>query len=516
MSSVDERTKTPVRGIELAALLALVVVCDLTIYRGQGFAGYGALFVAAPILLALGIYRPRLGRDVWITGALVAVLSAKLVWCGSWLAVAAGFVLIAGLAAALAGQRPYVLTVAVFASQTVYAGCDGLNQYGRRMAALGAGRTGARWLNVALPLAALLVFGMIFVVANPNVLEVVSARIAAMLADLREWLLHFSTLEVVFWIAVAWIGMGLLRPIVRDWAVRAEVLGDEPDALSEAPLFAPLRNTLATVIVLFAVYLVFEFWTLWFHEFPEGFYYSGYAHEGAAWLTFALALATAILSLTFSGRTLRDPRLGQLRRLAWTWSAQNFLLAAAVYNRLGIYVGFNGMTRMRIVGFLGITAVVVGFALVLWKIARSQSFALLIHRHLWTVALAVYVYAILPVDPIVVNYNVGRILAGDLKPSVQITEHPITADGVVYLTPLLDCPDEKIREGVRALLSIRQEEAEQTVERSASLGWTAFQLSDRWALNHLRAGGAEWNTFPTPEARREAYDAFKAYAYRWY
>ena len=39
-----------------------------------------------------------------------------------------------------------------------------------------------------------------------------------------------------------------------------------------------------------------------------------------------------VLSLGFRGEILHDPRLPLLRRLAWVWSAQNFLLAAAVFN----------------------------------------------------------------------------------------------------------------------------------------------------------------------------------------
>ncbi len=101
--------------------------------------------------------------------------------------------------------------------------------------------------------------------------------------------------------------------------------------------------------------------TLWGREFPRGFHYSGYAHEGAAWLTLALAMATAGLSLVFAGRTLADPRLAVLRRWGNVWAIQNLLLAVAVYHRLHIYIGFNGMTRMRTVGIFGISCVVAGF-----------------------------------------------------------------------------------------------------------------------------------------------------------
>ncbi|HEV3342558.1 MAG TPA: hypothetical protein VG125_19455, partial [Pirellulales bacterium] len=44
----------PVRWREVVAVLLLVATCDLTIYRGQGFAGYALLFLLAPVLLSCG------------------------------------------------------------------------------------------------------------------------------------------------------------------------------------------------------------------------------------------------------------------------------------------------------------------------------------------------------------------------------------------------------------------------------------------------------------------------------
>ena len=199
--------------------------------------------------------------------------------------------------------------------------------------------------------------------------------------------------------------------------------------------YPAFRNTLITLIGLFAVYLVFEFATLWKHDFPTGFYYAGYAHKGAAWLTFALALATAFLSLIFRNSMLSDPRLGRVRRLAWVWSGLNLLLAVAVYNRLLIYVGYNGMTRMRTVGFFGITLVVIGFCLVLCKIAPTKngsyrSFWWLIRAQLIALLLTVIAYSVFPVDYIANRYNVSRVQAGYLHPSVMIAVKPISDEGV--------------------------------------------------------------------------------------
>ncbi|HLA85087.1 MAG TPA: DUF4153 domain-containing protein [Thermoguttaceae bacterium] len=522
-----EKSQAPLSWREPVAAVAMIALCDLAIFRGHGWAGFALVFAVAPVLLAFGVFCPRAGRAFWLTGAMLVVLAAKMVWCVPWLGwlmLGTGFSLVAAVAMSLSGRPPYVLAVVLFASQTLRAGCERLNDYGRRLVGIHAPSARLGWLSVALPLAALLTFGMIFIVANPAVWEHFSEQVEIFFGDLREWLANFSAWEVVFWIAVLWIGVGLLRLASagstddsqenseREKSDQTHYVGQP----GPAPLWAAWRNTLIAVILLFAVYLVFEFKTLWFHEFPKGFYYSGYAHEGAAWLTVALGLATAMLSLIFGGRTLADPRVRQLRRLAWIWSAQNLMLAAAVYNRLGIYIGFNGMTRMRIIGLFGISAVVVGFVLVLRKIAANRSFTWLVRRHLWTLAAAVYLLVITPVDAIVVRYNVGRILAGDLKPSVQITVHPISSEGIVLLRPLLECKNETIREGVRALLAQRDEQTEKLVEEQERLGWTAYQRADRMASDWFRKHRAEWNTFDNPAQRQAAYDAFTEYAYQWF
>ena len=513
----------PVRWREILAVLLLVVVSDVTLYRACGFAGYGAFFLVAPLLLCLGAPRPRLRTGFWLLGLMLALLVAKMLWCGSWLLAGSGFALLVALAMVLAGLRPYVLETVVFASQTVLAGYEGLIQYRRSSERMGPVVTRGGWLNLLMPLAALVAFGLLFIVANPDLLTSFGETMERFLNALRDWILHLSPTwqEVLFWFAVLWIAVGLLRPAVTR-ALFEETPPGAPAAPETAPapvralLYVPFRNTLVTVIALFAVYLGFEFKTLWFTVFRENFYYSGYAHEGAAWLTVALALATLILSLIFRGRVLRDARLGRLRSLAWIWSLENMLLAVAVYHRLCIYVGFNGMTRMRTVGFFGMTCVVAGFVLVVWKILRSRDFVWLLRRHLWAVALTVYLFALTPVDAIVHWYNVRRILSGDPAPSVQISVHPISAEGVPRLLPLVDCDDAIIREGVRAMLAARLDEAESLALRSHEDGWTTYQAADRLMLDRLRAESGRWAEYQDPQKREAALKAFHEYAYGWY
>ena len=149
-----------------------------------------------------------------------------------------------------------------------------------------------------MPLAAFGLFGSLFVLANPDLVSSFSHRFGRWLTVINDWLIHFSFLEVAFWVATAWFFVGLMRPTPAETELAVGPLAPSRAAATTtsgaAPLYSAYRNTLLTVIGLFAAYLVFEFQSLWFREFPKGFHYSGYAHEGAAWLTFALGLATVI------------------------------------------------------------------------------------------------------------------------------------------------------------------------------------------------------------------------------
>jgi hypothetical protein len=516
-------TAAPVETRELLAVLGLVVLADVTIYRGYGFAGMAALFAVGPILLLIGTPQRRLGLDAGIVGTMLLLLAGALVWCGAGWHLAVAAALLIAFAMTLIGMRPYIVDLVLFVCVTVVTGGAGLSKHLRALSRITPPIPRATWLKVVLPTVAVLSFGTLFVCANPDEAKTVGQWLERAWNVLCENIRAFSPSapEALLWVGAAWFGGGLLRPLLKTSVFvegPEETAGDRDAAepLFESPLYLALRNTLVAVIGLFAAYLVFEFQTLWFRVFPKGFYYSGYAHEGAAWLTAALALATAALSAIFRAGVLKDPRLPRLRKLAWVWSVENLLLALAVYHRLTIYINFNGMTRMRTVGLLGITAVVVGFMLVVWKIAHSRSFVWLVNRQLWTLGTAIFLYAVLPVDLLVHTYNVRRILAGDLAPSVQISVHPIDSGGILALPLLVKCDDEAIREGIRAMLAERALQAEAVELRRATENWTSFQLADRLLLDRLRAVASEWSVYSDSGKREAALRRYRDYAYQWY
>ncbi len=105
-----------VRGIELVAVAVSVVLCDVTLFRGEGCFGLAALFLALPVLLAIGSPIRRVNLSLAVMGLLLLGVVARLAWCGSPGAVVAGFACLIGFAMSLAGLPPYVTRGLSFAS----------------------------------------------------------------------------------------------------------------------------------------------------------------------------------------------------------------------------------------------------------------------------------------------------------------------------------------------------------------------------------------------------------------
>lgn len=500
---------------ELIALTLIVILCDLAIYRSYGYAGPGVMLLLTPLLLCLGMTNVRFTSSFWVLTPLIALVSLRLIWCGSALAVAAGFILLTCLSMSLIGLPPYLAGALAYFFHLIGAGIRAVILYFDALSQLRLVKLTRHWFAVVLPAVTLAIFGTIFILANPDLVKSVVNSLIHFGELLDEWLRNFQFSEVLFCLAAAWIGLGALRPDARRFPFAENVIA-LPGEPTRSAYYAGYRNTLVSLIVLFAVYLVFEFQTLWFKTFPHGFHYSGYAHEGAAWLTIALGLATVVLSFIFRGTILADPRQSRLRFLSSIWSIENLLLAVAVFNRLFIYVGFNGMTRMRVVGILGVASVVGGLILVLRKIARSQDFVWLIRRQLWTVAFATYLYAVLPVDGFVNWFNVNRIMRGDFAPSVQISVHPTSDEGYLFLLPLRDCSNEIIREGVTGLLQEKQQELQRLMQTNGATHWTAKQFARDRLRRQLDVEINQPKSTNDVLQREQAIESFRKYAYQWY
>ncbi len=494
-------------------------LADWSIFRTLGMTGPAVFLALAPLVFLLGCRQWAKRKTAMVVALILWAIAARLVWSGGVLLWLVGLLFVAGLALAAAGEFPFVIESVTLAARAwidgLYRVCLGSPW---RTVNLDDARAMRAGNNLTFPIIAAIAFGSLFVFANPDLAQWFGGRLKQWQTWVWKFAGGFSVWELPFCIFALVIGAGLMRPLRPLF-----MAGPRPvDAMrtmpadTPSPLYEAFRNTLWTLIVLFAAYLCFEFVTLWRRDFPPGFYYAGYAHQGAAWLTVALALATMILSFMFSSAMLSDTRLSRLRSLAWIWSLENFLLAIAVYNRLGIYINYNGMTRMRTIGLFGITVVVIGLVLVLIKIKRERSFWWLVRFQLLALFLTVTAYLLFPVDYVAQRYNAARIRQGRLHPAVMIAVKPIDDEGVFPLLQLIDTEDQKIREGVRAMLAERQLRIER-FSRDGDWHWTQFEGAKAMLYPELAKNESKWATYRGDAvARQRAIDRFVAYSMQWY
>jgi hypothetical protein len=244
------------------------------------------------------------------------------------------------------------------------------------------------------------------------------------------------------------------------------------------------RNTLGALVLVFAVYLVVDAAYLWRGRPPVGVTTQEYAHQGALWLTVALAMLTGTVAVMFRGAAAHDPRTRSLRALAHVWTALGLGLALGTYQRIAIHVGRSGLSDLRIVGILGTTVVIAGMVLTLVKLRSGRTFRWLLRRQLDALALTFVLYAVLPTHCIGACVNVGRIEDGALGPLLHVRAQSRFPESAPLYLALLDHPDARVREGVAAML-LRVGRWGDVDHRP--LAWSERNALDPWAAGELRA-----------------------------
>ena len=99
---------------------------------------------------------------------------------------------------------------------------------------------------------------------------------------------------------------------------------------------------------------------------------------------------------------------------------------------------------------------------------------------------------------------------------MQISVHPIDSGGMLALQPLMNCADEAIREGIKAMLAERALQAEDRERERALENWTSFQLADRLLFDQLRGLASDWSVYADADKRQAALQRYRDYAYQWY
>lgn len=509
--------------VTLLCIPFIIIAADACLLQGFGFFGPAVFLVIAAVVFGFGVPGRASVLSTIVTATLLILTAWRLAWCGNVLAMLIGYWLLFAYCFSLRGQPPFVLRVFGFLFECMPGSLAVIRRveqaFRSKVLPEQTAAIRGRSIEYVLPAIAVVIFSGVFVMANADIVEVVSLKLGRVLASLNHFFVDLSVSQIFFWLLVGVLTGGILQPVIV--RMKFGKAAEATDQSSNSPLYLAFRNTLISVIAIFGAYLLFELRAFTSGKPPEGFTYSSYAHEGAAWLTVALGLSTITLSLIFRGDLVSDHRYGKLERLAWGWSVLNFLLAVAVINRMWIYVGYNGMTQMRVVGLLGISAVLLGFVLVLVKIHCRHNFRWLLRRQSWVAGLMLWIFSVLPVDVWIHRYNVQAILNGNPAPIVQITEHSFGDECLNEFVPLCDSEDPLVAGGISQMLATRadrlgneilrleiaagendsstESEATQSPSRrsrltrnDASKSWTSHQWYRGSVLTRLDDSKAEW------------------------
>lgn len=213
---------------------------------------------------------------------------------------------------------------------------------------------------LALPVGLGLCFGVLLVLANPILADLV--------ADLLQWNIDFlrMILRGLFWAGLATVICPLLALAEMDQTPGRGVLPD-----FSLPYFAGIVNAEAVCLSLwlfnamFAVQTCLDIAFLWGSAvLPAGVSHAEYAQRGAYPLvvTALLSGAFALLSRPFAA----ENRI--LRALLLAWVSQNVALVISALYRLETYVSAYGLTYLRAYAAIWMAMVTVGLMLVAWQV----------------------------------------------------------------------------------------------------------------------------------------------------
>ena len=290
-------------GRELLGAVALTAAVDFGFFRSNpGTRGGTALaitFVVMPLVL-LGAAR-RFRVTARLAALLLVLLSvaARALFVPTEGTAVLGIAALFAVAVAMRHRRAFIADVVASVGYTlgtmhlrVWSGIAGMAQL-----IGGRGRKRRSLAPVFVPVALVSAFAGIFALANPLVGRWLGALINTLAVS--------SELRIAAWIAVLGMSMLVLRPAVFRYT--ASEAADDDEA-STAVARSVAKNALVALNVLFLLYNGLDATYLWAGSPPPGISERVYAHQGAAWLTAALALLTVVVGVFFRGALAHDTK----------------------------------------------------------------------------------------------------------------------------------------------------------------------------------------------------------------
>ncbi|MBF0198485.1 MAG: DUF4173 domain-containing protein [Planctomycetes bacterium] len=483
----------------LSALL-MVIFMDICLYNSMG--GFGlALLTSLCLLLLLINHNFRLRKDCLFSLVVLTALISRSVWQFHWALIPLCLISLFSFQLSLQGEAFRVperlCSFFITLTQrllTLLSYPFALSNYLMPSPSLRKKLTSpSAWQTLLIPFGIGAIFIWIFCQANPIV-----AQIIENLGDDLDH--HYNDIEIylpdsnrlITWAFFCWLSLIILLPTATICGRLNRLFGPSEELEEElSPSKTNEQNArnamgvLITLNLIFFLYNLVDIYYLWAKgELPSGIPLVTYAHEGVFWLATALVMTTVVLCTIFAKELNFHPQTPWLKRLAGIWAFQNAILALSAFQRLHLYIDYNGLTLMRIVGITGISIVVIALVLVIMKVFKRHSSLWLLRRQSAVVVLALYLLMLSPLDFWVALFNTHRILSGNERSAVQLLAQSYSTEAVPALIPLLQSQNRIIKEGAGVLLYRKQKELLAQKEENES-HWLNGELSGTKALKAL-------------------------------
>ncbi len=256
---------------------------------------------------------------------------------------------------------------------------------------------------MALPLAFLVLFVLLFRSANPFIEQALSQF------DFNFLATAFSMRRVLFFLVCIALLLGLVRPRMKMVMSRTPSEGMDRSDSNLTGLFSGPSLILSLVVfnVLFAVQNISDITYLWSGiTLPSNMTYAEYAHRGAYPLI-VTALLAAVFVLLASHSRAQSPKLQQVATLlTLIWLGQNVFLVFSSVNRTLSYVDVYALTLLRLSALVWMGLVALGVLFLFVKTLKDKSVAWLINGNLLSVIVVLYFCAGLDMSAYVAHYNV--------------------------------------------------------------------------------------------------------------
>ena len=254
--------------------------------------------------------------------------------------------------------------------------------------------------NILLPLTAIIVFGILLIIANPLIEEtVLQLSWLDPSTHLLTWMPLISLLSFTVLFSVL-----KLKPSLNQ---KSELVSEKFWA---APFFEPIPVIFTLVILnlMFASENILDLRYLWSGtSLPSGMNYAEYVHRGSYTLIVTAILAGALMIFALQPGSQNETSK-PLRGLVYLWTLQNLFLVASSAKRTLDYVEVYGMTLWRLSGLIWMGLVAAGLILIVLRVILKRDSLWLLNSNLITAYIVLLICSFSNFSKITANWNVIR------------------------------------------------------------------------------------------------------------